>query len=653
MSLTSVQVTPLLAALPKVEDTPRVELRCADVSHSIQVRSGCCKRHERQILSGISHTFLPGTLTALMGPSGAGKTTLLSLLRSGRPTRGSITLNGQRHGASTRGLIRTIPQDDVLLAGLTAWEALMYAAELSLPAADCRRRVEQVLSELSLGPELAQTKIGSVHSRGLSGGQRKRVSIGIELLADPAVLLVDEPTSGLDAKMAQDVMGMLKSLALCGRTIISTVHQPSYRIFCLFDELVVLSDGRLAYSGAAAAASQYFASCGFATPVHENPAEYLIGVLNDPAEGGASLTDVWATRAGTVATPTTTVATHAHAHAHTPGVAAAGGDAVAAAPSARPRFVPSAWRQVAVLFRREIFDQVKDRRKLAQTLGMRVTVGLIVGILFNGQGSRDEYSAIFPVTSAMFIAVFNSNLDTTMETLLKAPTARALLRREWLNGLYACESYFVALMGANLLLAGVNTLALVLPLYLLVGFSAAIDKAAVFFGALSLMTVIGMCMGTAIGCASQDMDEARKLLMPMIAPQMIFSGYVLPYKDLPYYFKPLYYASFWQYALAILQINEFADREYTDGCPVVVVEQTAYEDVRKWLKLHANISTPDRVGNITGNCTGSTYLEAEGLWPAKFGGLGGYFLILSGYALIFMTLAYVALKVSLRSAARS
>ena len=105
----------------------------------------------------------------------------------------------------------------------------MYAAQLSLPRSAQKPRVKQVLNELSLGPELARTKIGSVDSRGLSGGQRKRVSIGLELLADPAVLLVDEPTSGLDAKVAHDVMSMLKSLALSGRTIVSTVHQPSYR----------------------------------------------------------------------------------------------------------------------------------------------------------------------------------------------------------------------------------------------------------------------------------------------------------------------------------------------------------------------------------------------------------------------------------------
>ena len=209
--------SPLLDAnsVPKDDDVPRVLIACSNVSHSVQVRVGCCKAQPRQILTSVSCAFQPGSLTALMGPSGAGKTTLLSLLRSGRPSSGEVTLNGQPHGRS-RGLIRTIPQDDVLLAGLTAAEAPHFAAQLSLPRAACKARVAAVLAQLSLGPELAHTKIGSVHSRGLSGGQRKRVSIGIELLADPAVLLVDEPTSGLDAKMAQDVMSMLKSLSLAG-----------------------------------------------------------------------------------------------------------------------------------------------------------------------------------------------------------------------------------------------------------------------------------------------------------------------------------------------------------------------------------------------------------------------------------------------------
>ena len=651
-------VSPLLDdSAPKDDDIPRVQIACSNVCHSVRVRVGCCKALPKQILTNISCDFQPGTLTALMGPSGAGKTTLLSLLRSGRPSSGEVTLNGQPHGRS-RGLIRTIPQDDVLLAGLTAAESLHFAAQLSLPRAACAARVAAVLKQLSLGPDLAHTKIGSVHARGLSGGQRKRVSIGIELLADPAVLLVDEPTSGLDAKMAQDVMAMLKSLSLSGRTIVSTVHQPSHRIFCLFDALVLLSDGRLAYSGDAAAAVGYFAARGFATPVHENPAEYMISILDEPAEGGASLTDLWAAGGDAAASASAFVSVAAAAaEAPPPPTGAAAGDG---APR-RLRFVSSTANQVTVLLRRELYDQVKDTRKLVQTLSMRIGVGLLVGILFYGQGRRDEFTSIFPVTSAMFIALFNSNLDTTMETLLKAPAARALLRREWLNGLYSTEAYFTAIMVANTVLAALNTLALVLPLYLLVGFSTSLERAAVFFGALAIMTVIGMCNGIAIGCASSDMDEARKMLMPIIAPQMIFSGYVLPYNDLPVYFKPFYYLSFWQYGLGILQLNEFSEHEYSRGCPNVTVEDACYEGALALLGHQAqqhnftlNLTQADAAFGFpfNGTCSGKRSLEVTGLWPPKFGGIGGYFLILGAYALVFMLAAYVALKVSLRKAAR-
>ena len=392
---------------PKDDDVPRVLIACSNVSHSVQVRVGCCKAQPRQILTSVSCAFQPGSLTALMGPSGAGKTTLLSLLRSGRPSSGEVTLNGQPHGRS-RGLIRTIPQDDVLLAGLTAAEALHFAAQLSLPRAACKARVAAVLAQLSLGPELAHTKIGSVHSRGLSGGQRKRVSIGIELLADPAVLLVDEPTSGLDAKMAQDVMSMLKSLSLAGRTIVSTVHQPSHRIFSLFDDLVLLSDGRLAYSGGAAAAAGYFAARGFPTPMHENPAEHLISLTL--TEG--HLTDLWAADGDAVASASASASPSPSASDSGSG---SGSDSASASPSASAaatgaatgvvaasglRFVSSTANQVTVLLRRELYDQVKDTRKLVQTLSMRLGVGLIVGILFFGQGRRDEFTAIFPVTSA-------------------------------------------------------------------------------------------------------------------------------------------------------------------------------------------------------------------------------------------------------------
>merc|ERR1712138_192674 len=180
---------------PLVNDVPApaVRLAAVDVGKTVRVS----RRHRRQILEGVDFSFEPGSLTAVMGPSGAGKTTLLDVLRTGACSSGAITINGAPLSRRTaRQLIKTIPQDDVLLPGLTALEMLSFAAQLSLPRnatrAERAERVGSVMRELHLSEEDGRTKIGSVDDRGLSGGQRKRVSIGIELLAQPAVLLVDE-----------------------------------------------------------------------------------------------------------------------------------------------------------------------------------------------------------------------------------------------------------------------------------------------------------------------------------------------------------------------------------------------------------------------------------------------------------------------------
>ena len=145
---------------------------------------------------------------------------------------------------------------------------------------------------------------------------------------------------------------------------------------------------------------------------------------------------------------------------------------------------------------------------------------------------------------------------------------------------------------------------------------------------------------------------------------MIFSGYVLPYNDLPFFFKPFYYLSFWQYCLGVLQLNEFADHEYTQGCPNVTVRDDCFQGAllalndaleERGVNRTINVSAADAAFGypFNGTCSGTQSLEMTGLWPPKFGGLGGYFLILGGYALLFMLAAYVALKVSLRKAART
>jgi len=551
----------------------------------------------------------------------------------------------------------------VLLAGLTALEMMMFAARLSLPrgtsGAERRARVEEVLTMLHLSEDNARTKIGSVDSRGLSGGQRKRVSIGVELLADPAVLLLDEPTSGLDAKMALDVGAILRALALAGRTVICTVHQPSYRLFSTFDTLLLLADGRLAYNGPTAEAVNHFGALGHPTPAHENPAEELLTLLDEPRRV-TRLCDAWASHTRRDQPSTAAAA-----------AAVANGDPSHDCDAPRPRhlgdgaapqrFPVSPGAQVCVLAYRQLSDAIKDPKKLPQSVLLRLAVGLVIGVLFINQGRSDDYTSIFPTTSSMFIACFSCNLDVLLESLLEVPQRRALLKREYTNGLYSCEAYFAASILVHAMVAVCTSAALVVPLYFLVGFAATPTKFLVFLAAQALMSGVGLAIGMLVGALSRDLDEAKNLTMPILAPMMVFSGYVLPYNSIPSYFKPFYYASFWQYCLGILQINEFSGRVYTEKCPTTLIEQTIYDDIRDlivadidpylrpWLlNGTGNLTLPSR--HFEGECYGDTFLQMTNLLPVQFGGLWGYFLILVGFLLGFLLAAYCALKFSLRSA---
>ncbi len=224
------------------------------------------------LIDRVSLVVQPGELVAVMGPSGAGKSTLLALLNgSTTPASGSVRIGGvdlHRHFDLFRGRIGFVPQDDIMHGNLTVNQALRYAARLRLPrdfsAREIHRRVAQVIQQLGLeGTE--NTRIGDEHQRGISGGQRKRVNVALELMSDPATLILDEPTSGLSSADAASMMELLRSLAAQGKTVIVTIHQPSMEVFSHFDAVAIVARdastqqvGRLAWYGRAAPDSLKF-----------------------------------------------------------------------------------------------------------------------------------------------------------------------------------------------------------------------------------------------------------------------------------------------------------------------------------------------------------------------------------------------------------
>lgn len=246
------------------------------------------------------------------GASGSGKTTFLSTL-AGRASdgqeSGDIRINGRLDSLKRyRKLVGFVPQEDIMIRTLTIRECLEFSALTRLPRKMSRTEKEARVSETLALLGLAKQQfslIGDESTRGISGGQRKRVNIGIEIVADPAVLFLDEPTSGLDSSSSKEVCRILMQLARIGMTVVSVIHQPRYEIFEMFDDVLLFGKGgRTVFLGPASEALAYFEGLGFICPQYSNPADFVMDVIAGkvvPTRGGhpdsIDLANEWKDRA--------------------------------------------------------------------------------------------------------------------------------------------------------------------------------------------------------------------------------------------------------------------------------------------------------------------------------------------------------------------
>jgi ABC-type multidrug transport system ATPase subunit len=257
----------------------------------------------KTLLKDVTFAVPQGSMVALMGPSGAGKSTLLDVIacrKSHGSLYGSLVVDGvSLTGGSPKERARSwewvntasayVRQDDCHIAQLTVRETLRYAVRLRLSGAnvsdaDVDLRVKEVMETLGIS-HVAESMVGDSLTRGISGGQLKRLSIGVEIITKPDIIFLDEPTSGLDSAIALEVMTSVKQLVSAGRSVVCTIHQPSAECFALFSDLLLLSAGQVVYSGPAAAAPAYFESLGYTFDNVSNPADFIISVA-----GGATCT---------------------------------------------------------------------------------------------------------------------------------------------------------------------------------------------------------------------------------------------------------------------------------------------------------------------------------------------------------------------------
>ncbi|KAF5750512.1 ABC transporter G family member 9 [Tripterygium wilfordii] len=426
-----------------------VTLKFDDVVYQVKVNKASClsrrktnSEDERMVLKGMTGVVHPGEVLAMLGPSGSGKTTLLTALggRLGGKISGTITYNGKPFSNSMKRNTGFVTQDDVLYPHLTVTETLVFTALLRLPNNLTKQNkiteAENVITQLGL-TKCKNTIIGGPRLRGVSGGERKRVSVGQEMLINPSLLFLDEPTSGLDSTTAQKIVSTLWELAKGGRTVVMTIHQPSSKLFYLFHKVLVLSEGNPLYFGDGSRAMDYFASIGYTPSVAMNPADFLLDLANGVTSDDSC--DSEATVKQTLVTAyKTNLANKLKLEIQQTNDHPSYNDIEVEARKFG-QWPTTWWQQFTVLLRRG-FKEKRHETFTALHIGQLLTMAVIAGLLWwqsNVSHLQDQVGLLFFLTG-LWSAV------PMMQAISTFPQERMMLEKERSSRMYRLSSYFMS-----------------------------------------------------------------------------------------------------------------------------------------------------------------------------------------------------------------
>ncbi|KAF2907551.1 hypothetical protein DAI22_12g106100 [Oryza sativa Japonica Group] len=439
--LPAAQAVSLPRAAADVVDDPAVFLTWEDVRVTVPGRTRGSP--PARILDGITGHARPGEVLAIMGPSGCGKTTLLDTLagRLGQEMNqtGVILINGRQEKLAF-GTSAYVTQDNVLMSTLSVREAVYYSAHLQLPdtmlASEKRAHAERVIREMGLSDTM-DTRIGGRITKGISGGQRKRMSICIEMLTRPRLLFLDEPTSGLDSAASYHVMSHITRVAAReGMTVIAAVHQPSGDVFDLFHGLLLLAYGRMVFFGTVSNATEFFTQSGFPCPHLRNPSDHFLRTINKDFDEGTMESSKANRKTAAEATNILTNAYHSTYSEKTANeiveMKGMGGTPF------RRKEQASFLTKLLVLTRRSFLNMHRDIGYYWMRLGIYLGIGICLGTIFYQVGysysSIQSRCEVIMYTTALVTFMAIGGFPSFVEDI-------KLFRRERLSGHYGVMEF--------------------------------------------------------------------------------------------------------------------------------------------------------------------------------------------------------------------
>ncbi|KAI3964077.1 hypothetical protein MKW92_035875 [Papaver armeniacum] len=486
------------------------------------------------ILRDVSFTAYPSQILAIVGPSGAGKSTLLDILAARTlPTHGSLFLNSTPlNSSSFRKLSAYVPQHDASLPLLTVLETFIFAAKLLIPDnSQISSVVDTLLADLRLS-HLANTRL----SCGLSGGERRRVSIGLSLLHDPSVLLLDEPTSGLDSSSAFNVMQTLRSIVGSRhRTLILSIHQPNFKILSTIDSILLLSKGQVVHHGSISSLQSFLLTSGFAVPPQLNALEYAMEILSQLHENRT------VTSPESVPTPSTD---------HTSS-SLSNNDLL----PREKRFKSSKIHEILTLYIRFWKIIYRTRQLLFTNTLEALIVGVVLGTIYIHVGydkqGVDKRFGLFAFTLTFL-------LSSTTEALPIFINERPILLRETSTGLYSLSSHLIA--NTLVFLPYLLAIALVysISVYFLVGLCSTWQAFSYFVLVIWIVLLMANSFVLFLSSLAPNYVAGTSLVTIFLGAFFLFSGYFISKGSLPKYWLFVHYLSMYKYALDALLINEYS-----------------------------------------------------------------------------------------------
>jgi len=551
-----------------------VNLMWIDLTYTVSDKFSDDTTAKKVILNGVRGSVASGELVGILGPSGSGKTSLLNCLsqRTREGLTGDIMLNEKPLPMSFSRNMGYVSQDDVFFSSLTVYETILYSAQLKLNVQKkaINSAVTRVLDELDL-TSVKSSLVGEI-GKGISGGERRRLAIGNEIIDEPIILLLDEPTSGLDAASALMVVELLKNLATKRNVaVVCTIHQPRVSVLKLFDSISLMGSGQVLYFGETVPTClEYFAEAGYNCPSFENPADWMLDLVNtaDSAENDylsenkdnnqnwtLSLEDVRENRSAIV----NKLAEKFTKSQYFERCLGSRVDTVGGFSDVETGYRTSFLNQVWVLTKRNFMFKLREPVAVGTQVFNDTLMPLIIGAIYFNLGLVQ--TSISDRMSYISLAVLMQAF-AAFDCILLFPTERKVYLREQKAGLYQTSAYILSKTASEHPVHALVACIGATIYYFMAGLNPDMDRFIIFLLLMILTTILGGTVMGALGALAKTMEQANLLVTIILILFMLLDGTWVSLERIPDGLRWIADTSFMGLAVKAAIKNEFSGLKF-------------------------------------------------------------------------------------------